>query len=207
MKQSDKSVAQLREEAAKLKIPLIGAERKAALLNAIAAKKRSNTMKRKAAPRRITAKKTTTRARKPVTKGKQSDKSVAQLREEAAKLRIPLIGVERKAALLNAIAAKKRSNTMKKNRKPAPKRKPTPIRKPAIRKPAPKRNPATKPVADQGWFGWLIPSPDVDFLASLGIKSRRDSRRWLMRNHPDKNPEIDYAFVAEVIATVDSVYP
>lgn len=57
-----------------------------------------------------------------------------------------------------------------------------------------------------------VPPPISEYLKAkqllerMGISDRKSWRKWSMKNHPDKNPEIDVELVAMVNAAVDYLY-
>jgi hypothetical protein len=44
-------------------------------------------------------------------------------------------------------------------------------------------------------------------LAQHNITSRKDWKKWMLQNHPDKNPSADVTLVARVNKAVDLAYP
>ena len=44
-------------------------------------------------------------------------------------------------------------------------------------------------------------------LSKLGIESRKDWKKWILRNHPDKNPGADILLVQLVNAAINTAHP
>lgn len=44
-------------------------------------------------------------------------------------------------------------------------------------------------------------------LEKLGIRSKKEWKEWLLKNHPDKNPSIDQELVKRVIALGKTIFP
>ena len=50
-----------------------------------------------------------------------------------------------------------------------------------------------------------IGAKESKLLEQYGIKTRRDFKQWMLRNHPDKNPNIELNLVQEISAAVDLI--
>lgn len=46
-------------------------------------------------------------------------------------------------------------------------------------------------------------SPELKLLQSYGIETRNDWKRWMLFNHPDKNPDVNLDLVARINSAID----